>query len=147
MTPSLFGRIQSRIILVLGIGWPLSLLLALVLPRPAEDTTYRQMLTVFLAAVLITAIVGVVWEFVYHGLQQFRWEKDWPTVFGVLTIFNEGLVVYFLLRFGIPWDFGEIPLKTFIPMFLIVWAAVWIIANGPLQIVTLRWRYRGGRFF
>ena len=35
-----------------------------------------------------------VWEFVYQLLMQFRWEKDWPTLFGYLTGINEGILVY-----------------------------------------------------
>jgi hypothetical protein len=31
-------------------------------------------------------------------------------------------------------------------MFITLWLLVWAILNGPMQIVALRWRYRGGRF-
>lgn len=147
MTPSLFGRIQSRIFLVGFIGGPLAILLAALLPRPSDTTTYGDMLRVFVGALIVTAVVGVLWELIYHALQQLRWDKDWPTLFGLITAVPEGVVVYLLVDGAIPWDFGDVPLKTFVPMFVIVWLAIWLIANGPLQILLLRWRFRGGRFF
>ena len=52
------------------------------------------------AALVVVAVVGIVWELIYHGIQQFRWEKDWPTLFGLLTGINEGIVVYFVLDAG-----------------------------------------------
>ncbi len=145
MSPTLFGRIQTRILLSLFVGVPLALVLGVLLPRPRPSMTLGDMFQVFLAAIAIVAVVGIVWEFVYHGLQQFRWEKDWPTLFGLITGVPEGIVVYLLLNAGVPWDFGSVPLKTFLPMFFVVWVCTWMIANGPLQIVLLRWRYQGGR--
>ena len=145
MSPTLFGRIQTRIFLALFVGVPLAFVLGVLLPRSAPDATLGDMFQVFLAAILIVAVVGIAWELVYHGLQQFRWEKDWPTLFGLITGIPEGIVVYLLLNAGVPWDLGPVPLKTFLPMFFIVWMCIWLIANGPLQIVLLRWRYQGGR--
>ena len=42
-----------------------------------------------------------MWEFVYHLLQQFRWEKDWPTLFGLLVGIPEGLLAYAVARSGV----------------------------------------------
>ena len=30
------------------------------------------------------AVLGVLWELLYHLLMQWRWEKDWPTLFGLV---------------------------------------------------------------
>jgi hypothetical protein len=30
--------------------------------------------------------------------------------------------------------------------FIVVWLAAWIVANGPLRVPFIRWRFRGGRF-
>ena len=46
-------------------------------------------------------VLGLGWEFVYHFLMQFRWEKDWPSMFGLLTAVPEGLLVWLLLRLGV----------------------------------------------
>lgn len=146
MTPTMNGRIQSRIVLLVLIGIPVALFLGLVLPRPNADATLGDMYRVFFTALLLVGVVGVVWEIIYHALQQFRWEKDWPTLFGLVTGLPEAVVVYLLLKVGIPWDVGDVPLGLFVAMFTAVWIAVWLVANGPLQIVFIRWRYRGGRF-
>lgn len=146
MTPTLNGRLQSRIVLVAMIGIPLALILGVVLPRPNDATTLGDMYQVFFTALLIVAVVGLLWELLYHALQQYRWEKDWPTLFGLITGVPEGILTFVLLNAGIPFDFGDVPLKTFLPMFFIVWVSIWLIANGPLQIFFIRWRYRGGRF-
>ena len=83
---------------------------------------------------------------IYHGLQQFRWEKDWPTMFGLLTGINEGIVAWWLLReFG---PMGEPPVAdgaTFVAHFAPLWILVWLVAIGPIKIFLLRWRFRGGR--
>ena len=96
-------------------------------------------------ALLLVAVVGVGWELLYHGLQQFRWEKDWPTLFGLLTGVPEGIVVYVLLSAGVPWDVGEIPGTAFIVHFATTWLVIWLVANGPMRVVLIRWRFRGGR--
>ena len=53
---------------------------------------------------LAITVIGVGWELIYHFIQQFRWEKDWPTLFGLVTAINEGIVVWLLVRNGsAPW--------------------------------------------
>lgn len=138
MTPTLAGRIQTRLVLLGTVGVVWTGLIGLVLGRP-----YRALFT----ALLIVAVVGVAWELVYHGLQQFRWEKDWPTLLGLVVAVPEGIVAWLLLKAGIPWDVGDVPAGTFLTMFVSLWFLVWAIANGPLQVIAPRWRYRGGRFW
>lgn len=147
MTPTLNGRIQTRLVLIAAIGTPLTLLLGLVLPRPDATSTLGDMYRGFFTALVIVAVVGIAWEVLWHALQQLRWEKDWPTLFGLVTGIPEGIATWFLIKAGLPWDVGDVPLKTFLPMFVIVWLVIWFVANGPLQIFFIRWRFRGGRFF
>ena len=87
MVPTLYGRIQTRIVLLAVIGGLWTLIITPFLPTGLPlGASYR---TTF--AVLLTVLVlGVLWEFVYHGLQQFRWEKDWPTFFGLITMITGG---------------------------------------------------------
>jgi len=144
MTPTLFGRIQTRWALLATFGVVWTLIIGPFLPSPdgaSLSDVYRALFT----ALLIVAVVGVLWELLYHLLQQYRWEKDWPTVFGLLLGIPEGIVTWFLLTRGIPFDVGEVPLAMFLIMFITVWILVWAVANGPMQIFFLRWRYRGGR--
>lgn len=152
MTPTLSGRIQTRIVAVLLIGGLWTLLIGPFLPRPAGGSL-SEMYAALYTALIVVAGVGVLWELLYHGLQQFRWEKDWPTVFGLLVGIPEGLVAYLLLNAGLPWDQravvdgnAEFPLPAFLIMFISTWTLVWAVVNGPMQIVFIRWRFRGGRF-
>ncbi len=143
MLPTLGGRIQTRLILLAVIGGLVTLVITPVLPVSAPlGTAYRDTF-IILAAV---AVLGVGWEFVYHFLMQWRWEKDWPTLFGLLTAINEGLLVWVLLKAGaIPGIKGTVPLDAFLIDFLAVWIAVWLVANGPMRVPFIRWRFHGGR--
>ena len=90
---------------------------------------------------------GIGWELIYHFIQQFRWEKDWPTFFGLITVVNEGLLIWILLRLdlvpGI--DGPAVPLNAYVILFLTTWLWVWLIANGPMRVPFIHWRFRGGR--
>ena len=94
---------------------------------------------------LVVLVLGVLWEFVYHGIQQFRWEKDWPTLFGLLTGIPEGLLVWFLFAGGaIPWV-DSLPGPAFAIHFASTWLIVWLVANGPMRVPFIHWRINGGR--
>jgi hypothetical protein len=144
VVPTLYGRIQTRIVLLIVVGGIWTLIITPFLPTGQPlSTSYR---TTFL--VLLTVLVlGVLWEFVYHGLQQFRWEKDWPTFFGLLTMINEGILVWLLLNAGLVSGIDSVPLSAFLIQFITTWLVVWLVANGPVQIFFSRWRFRGGRFW
>ena len=153
MTPTLAGRLQTRIFLLLVIGVPWTLLIGTVLPRP-EGASLGDLYEVLLSAIAIVILAGVVWELIYHAFQQLRWEKDWPTLFGLLTGINEGIVTYFILTRVLPddldvgsvsVDYSEIPISTFVIHFATTWILVWLVANGPMRVFFLRWRFRGGR--
>ena len=97
--------------------------------------------------VLVAVLVlGIGWEVIYHGVQQFRWEKDWPTLFGLLTAVNEGVLVWVLLQAGwVPWVDVKPAFSTFAILFLVVWLVIWFWVNGPMRVPLIRWRFRGGR--
>ena len=95
---------------------------------------------------LTVLVLGIGWELVYHFLQQFRWEKDWPTLFGLVTAINEGIVVWLLVRNGsVPGLPFPVPTGVFLVQFLTTWILVWLIANGPMRVPFVHWRFRGGR--
>ncbi|MFC6083819.1 hypothetical protein [Sphaerisporangium aureirubrum] len=137
MVPTLFGRIQTRLFLLATVGVVVTLIIVPLLG--AEIGTG-------LLVLLGVAVLGVLWELLYHFLMQFRWEKDWPTLFGLLTLVPEGLLLFFLLRSG---AIGIIdpapPASVFWTQFILVWLAVWLVANGPMRVPFIRWRFRGGR--
>ncbi len=141
MTPTLAGRLQTRVIVVGVVGSLWTLLITLVLPGDAPLGDKYQ---VTFRAMALVVLLGVGWELLYHGLQQFRWEKDWPTLFGLLTGINEGIAVWVVLGAILPTDLDVTALQ-FLLHFVTTWLVVWLWVNGPMRVVALRWRFRGGR--
>ena len=69
-----------------------------------------------------------------------------PTLFGLVTAIPEGVLVWLLLRAGlIPGISGTVPVAAFVIDFGLVWLAVWLVANGPMRVPFIRWRFHGGR--
>ncbi|HUJ07048.1 MAG TPA: hypothetical protein VLX31_13150 [Streptosporangiaceae bacterium] len=143
MLPTLDGRIQTRIALLAVVGGLVTLIIGPLLPISAPLSTVYQDTFLILLAVII---LGIGWECLYHFLMQWRWEKDWPTFFGLVTAIPEGLLVWGLLQAGaIPGIKGTVPTGAFVIDFLVVWIVVWLVANGPMRVPFIRWRFRGGR--
>ncbi len=141
MTPTLAGRIQTRITLLLTVGVVWTLLITPFLPG-VEDLADGYAIT--FRALGLVIVLGIAWEPAYHGLQQIRWEKDWPTLFGLLTGITEGIVVWFALQAILPDDL-PVTGAQYVIHFATTWVVVWLFANGPMRIFNLRWRFRGGR--
>lgn len=144
MVPTLYGRIQTRIVLTIIVGGLWTLIITPFLPTGEPlGPSYRMTFTILLTVL----VLGIIWEFIYHGLQQFRWEKDWPTFFGLLTMINEGLLIWILLKAGAIPGVGDVPLSVFLIQFITTWMVIFLVVNGPVQIFFSRWRFRGGRFW
>ena len=143
MLPTLIGRIQTRLILLAVVGGLVTLVITPVLPI---DASIAEKYHVTYVVLITVAVLGVGWECVYQFLMQFRWEKDWPTLFGLVTLVPEGLLVWGLLLAGwIPTIDGPVSSLAFWIDFILVWLAVWLVANGPMRVPFIRWRFRGGR--
>jgi hypothetical protein len=142
--PTLGGRIQTRLVLLAVVGGLVTLIVGPLLPVSAPLGTVYRYTFIILATV---AVIGIGWELVYHFVMQWRWEKDWPTLFGLITAVPEGALVWVLLRVGavpgIPK--GAVPTAAFVIDFLAVWLCVWLVANGPMRVPFIRWRFHGGR--
>lgn len=143
MTPTLAGRIQSRIIVVLGVGILWTIFISPFLTLVSGGASFATVLDSTLLAIVLTTFFGVIiWEPLYHGLQQFRWEKDWPTGLGLVTGLNEGLLVLVVLA-----SLRTVSGTVFFFHFTSTWLLIWFVINGPLRVLLPRWRFRGGRFF
>ncbi|WP_238008434.1 hypothetical protein KZZ52_23085 [Dactylosporangium sp. AC04546] len=143
MVPILSGRLQTRIFLLAVVGSAVTALIVPLLPGGGPLSERYRTAFLVLAAV---AVLGIGWELLYHFLMQFRWEKDWPSLFGLLTGVPEAVVLWLLLRAGaVPGVAAVPPLTAFVIQFAAVWLAVWLVANGPMRVPFLRWRFRGGR--
>jgi hypothetical protein len=140
--PSLSGRIQTRILLLATVGVVWTLIVGPLLPAAAP---LGDVYTMALQALLLVAILGsILWEPLYHLIQQYRWEKDWPTLFALLAGIPEGLLAFFLMQGSGQMD-GGVSGPTFFWHFATVWVVVWTVASGPMRVVLIRWRFRGGR--
>jgi hypothetical protein len=137
VVPTLSGRVQTRLFLLATVGVLTTLLIVTVLPMTAATG---------LVVIAAVAVLGIGWELLYHLLMQFRWEKDWPTLFGLLTLLPEGLLLWVLLRAELVPGVAGVPAAwLFWTHFVVVWLAVWMVANGPMRVPFIRWRFRGGR--
>jgi len=143
MVPTLPGRIQSRIFLLATAGVIVTALLAPLLPLPGPLSAAYKTAYIILAAMLV---LGVGWELLYHLLMQWRWEKDWPSLFGLVTGVPEGILIWFLIAAHVVPGISEIPpLSAYLIEFIAVWVCVWLVGQGPMRIPFIRWRFHGGR--
>jgi hypothetical protein len=151
--PTLQGRIQTRIFVLVLIGSIVQLIFTPILPGIPDGAPLGDLYQITFVILGTTIVLGVIWEFIYHALMQFRWEKDWPTLFGLITIVNEGAVVWFVCKAGFlpgaPEAFWKDGLKfsTFAVDFALVWVFQFLFVNGPMRVPFLRWRHTGGRVF
>jgi hypothetical protein len=145
MVPTLFGRIQTRVVLLATVGAVITALIVPVLPGAGGTALAGRYQTAFVVLAAV-AILGVGWELIYHFLMQFRWEKDWPSLFGLVTLVPEGLLLWGLLTADVmPGAARTPPAAAFWTQFTAVWICVWLVANGPMRVPFIRWRFRGGR--
>lgn len=144
MLPTLNGRIQTRIFMLVVFGSAITLVLTPLLPDLELDGDSYQITFTILAA---TLVVGIVWELIYHGIQQFRWEKDWPTMFGLITVVNEGALMWLLVDGGVlpGIDADTVGFGAFFIDFSVIWFVIWLWTNGPMRVPFIRWRFFGGR--
>ena len=143
MVPVLVGRIQTRLVLLAVVGSAVTALVTPLLPMDGALAGRYRTTFAILAAV---AVLGIGWELLYHLLMQFRWDKDWPTMFGLLTAVPEGLVMWMLLDGGlVPGVQGPVSWWAFAVMFAFVWLGQWLFVNGPMRVLFVKWRLRGGR--
>jgi hypothetical protein len=143
MVPTLAGRIQTRIFLLATVGVIVTAIITPLLGLPGPLSTQYKMTYLILATVLV---VGIAWELLYHLLMQWRWEKDWPSLFGLVTGVPEGILIWILLAaHAVPGIATTPPLSAYLADFIVVWLCVWAVAQGPMRVPFIRWRFRGGK--
>ena len=163
MIPTLSGRIQTRIFLLVVVGgiWTIIItpLVRVVVDSDAMGSPdLLDVYKVTFSVLIIVLLLGIVWELIYHGLMQFRWEKDWPTLFGWVTFVNEGIVAYLVAKNVVAVDPTEtvgaaewryllngLTPAPYLVHFLTTWFVINIFANYYMAVMFIRWRFRGGR--
>lgn len=146
MVPTFSGRLQTRLFAMLFAGLPWMLLLSLAL------VPFTGGVAPVMRAALLTWVVTVVlglafWEPLYHVLMQFRWDKDWPTLFLLLESVPEGVVVWLVLTTFGPTIPGYVVVPGYVipVLFASTWLVVFGMLHGPMRVAFLRWRFRGGQ--
>ncbi len=146
MIPTLRGRIQTRIFAVVVLGGIWTAIITPFLPGIPDGAATSDLYKMTYSILATVLVLGIVWELVYHGLMQWRWEKDWPTQFGLLTVINEGLVLWLVLRAGlVPNADPAPPGSTWLTHFLTTWVVIFLFLNGPMKVFFVKWRLQGGR--
>lgn len=149
MTLTLGGRIQTRLVLLSSVGLVWTLAITPFLPRPA-GTPARLAYQITLETSVAMTLLGIGWEFVYYGLQQLRWDKDWPSVLSLSAGAVEAVPVWLVLHALriVPGDGGlSSPiLPLYVTHFGTTWLLVWLVSQGPIRVVQPRWRFEGGSF-
>ena len=143
MLPTLNGRIQTRIFLLVVVG---GLLGAAHHAAPARRRDPRRPLPGDVHRPRHRRWCSAsVWELLYHLLQQFRWEKDWPTLFGLLVGIPEGCWRTPSPAAGCCPRPRTSPPEAFIVGFGTTWLVTWLFVSGPMRVLSVHWRFRGGR--
>ena len=142
MVPTLAGRVQSRIFLLGTVGVIVTALITPLLPLPGPLSAAYKTAYIVLATMLV---LGIAWELLYHLLMQWRWEKDWPSLFALVTVVPEGILAWILLAAHSVPGIKSLPLPAFLIEFLVVWVCVWLVGQGPMRVPFIRWRFHGGR--
>lgn len=140
MTPTLSGRWQTRLLLYLFVGLPVTWFYAFFVLGLDEDF-YDPF--VFLTVLFI---VGALLDPVYDQIQRFRWDNDWPFAFFVFFSFCEFLITLALLNIGLL-DLllvYRIDNGTAFCHFAWVLLFMLIAVLAGVQVFFIRWRFKGG---
>ena len=132
VTPTLWGRIQTRLLLLAVVGLPLTLLVAALVGALTLADGLRIL--------AVMAVVGVAWELLYHLLQQLRWDKDWPSIAALAVGVPEAFVAWQVLA---ALDVKPASAGAFGLQFGLVWVAAWLVAQGPMRVLAPQWRFHG----
>lgn len=136
MTPTLFGRWQTRIFLLGTLG---AIVTAIFAVAYQDDTFWRVLGFV--------ALFGIGWDIAWIGIQQLKWDRDWPPYLQWATGLWEGVFIYILIdNVGLPGiKQGYVPLERFAAHYGLVWLSVYLWSQGPMRALFPLWRFHGGR--
>ena len=141
MTPTLFGRWQTRVFLLSTVGILLTLPFALGLIGDRPSSIYFWVL-------LYIGLFGLAWDCLYHLLQQFLWDHDWPGILQLGAAVVEAIFLILVIKFfGLPHiSPSALNLNLFLLHYSLVWIAVYLCSWVVMRLFFPRWRFRGGRW-
>ncbi|MCB9099982.1 MAG: hypothetical protein H6632_10605 [Anaerolineales bacterium] len=147
MTPTLWGRWQTRLLLLSTVGLLITL---------GFGVLFGNWVTP-LALLGYVLLLGLVWDVVYQGVQSLRWDRDWPPLFMAAGGLLEALLLWGLVKADVLWaGLGltgppgvspELTLMQFALHYGTVFVVMFSLMLGPMRVIFLQWRFRGGQFF
>jgi hypothetical protein len=144
MTPTLFGRWQTRLLLLSTVGILVSLPFSVGLIGPGASVIYFWILA-------YVAILGLGWDILYNHLQKYRWDRDWPAVYQVLGGIWEMFFVWCGIKIigflPLPIPKSELFFGVFLQHYIWVWLSIFIASQTLMRVFFPRWRFRGGQWF
>ena len=141
MTPTLMGRLQTRILLYIFLALPITACVSLYLDLLEIGRFWDPF--VFITAM---TVVGLILDPVYMQIQRFRWDNDWPFAFQFFfTILEFGITVG-IMNAGLldPFLVERIEASTAIFHFSLVFIPSFLALLGGVQIFLVHWRFKGG---
>jgi hypothetical protein len=145
MTPTLFGRWQTRCFLLATIGTFVSLPFVF----NALSTWGEPGLGVsYFWVVFYVGVFGLGWDVLYDFLQKFMWDHDWPGAFQFLAAIAEGAFLgLVILFFGLP---GLASASFNIPWFIVHYSTlsvvIYFLSWTVMRLFFPRWRFKGGEW-
>ena len=140
MTPTLLGRWQTRIFMLLIIGSIVTIPFDLGAIGPGGAP--------FFWSLFYICLFGLFWDILYNFLQQFFWDRDWPGIVQLITAIIEAIFLALVCSlFGLPGinklDFN---LFWFVIHYSTVWVTVYLLSWVTMRLFFPRWRFRGGQW-
>ena len=135
MTPTLFGRWQTRLFLLSTVG--------IIITIPFYLLNKES---VFFVVLFYVFLLGLGWDAIYNFLQKLRWDHDWPGTLQLLAGIVEGIVLGLLCKSKILPGLTNFNLPDFIIHYSTVWLAVYTCSQTIMRVIFPRWRFRGGQW-
>lgn len=161
MTPTLFGRWHTRILLFVFLGLSITLIFAL-LQVWVRNLSITQLPIEPFQVISLIFLVGLILDPLYIFLQSFRWDRDWPFAFQFVSMIFEFLIVIGIIYLDfIPflrglYNFVYVAPSGFFNNSTNIWdvcfhfgMVFWpsfIALLGFVQIFAIRWRFKGGEW-
>lgn len=142
VTPTLGGRWQTRLFLLVLLGGPITAVFALL---------YHDAQTPF-ALLGYVLLLGCGWDIGYNDLQMRRWNHDWPPLLALLAGLWEGVFLWAILALlqsanhTLPGVSLELTNGRFATHYLTVFLATWLANHSLLLLLFPRWRFHGGQW-
>lgn len=139
MTPTLYGRWQTRIFLLVTVGVIVTLPFALGYLGLGASGIYFWVL-------FYVGLFGLAWDIFYNWLQKFFWDHDWPGILQFFASIAEGGLLALLIQTNLLPHVSESQFNQqwFVIHYSLVSLIAYITSWAVMRLLFPRWRFRGG---